>query len=160
MTDDQWNEYKKRSRGWSIRMSFELLHSEAYKRLSYSPAIKVLNWFYEKVKFEVNKGKRGKNRYQVINGDISFTYREAGFRGMSHHQFSRALREVYQFGFIEVTRAGSALKGDFTRFEISDRWKDYGTYNFKGLEFPKSMYWVNFGYGSKKREQQKVRCRN
>ena len=160
MTEEQWNEYKKRSRGWSIRMGFELLHSEAYMRLSYGPAIKALNWFYEKVKLEVNKARRGKNRYQVINGDISFTYREAGFRGLSHHQFSNALKELHKFGFIEIMKPGSALKGDWTQFAFSERWREYGTSNFKGLEFPKSVFWRNFGFGSKKSAKKKVRCEN
>ena len=155
MTDDQWKEYKKRSRGWSIRMSFEMLHSEAYKRLNYAPAIKALNWFHEKIKIEVNKGRRGKNRYQVIDGNISFPYREAILRGLSSQQFSKALRELHKLGFIEVVKPGSALKGDWTQFEFSERWKEFGTPNFTNLEFPKSVHWVNFGFGAKRKKKRK-----
>jgi hypothetical protein len=160
MTEGQWNEYKKRSRGWSIRMSFELLHSEAYKRLNYAPAIKVLNWFREKVKLEVNKGKRGKHRYQIIDGDISFTYREAVFRGLSPQQFSKALKELHKLGFIEIKKPGSALKGDWTQFAFSERWREFGTPNFKHLKFPQSVHWVNFGFGAKpKRHKKKLDMR-
>lgn len=160
MNEDQWNEYKKRSRSWSIRIGFDLLHSEAYKKLNYGPALKVLNWFHEKIRLQVNKRKRGKNRYQIIDGDISFPYKEAGFRGLSSQQFSRALRELHRIGFIEIKKPGAALKGDFTVFAFSDRWKEYGTPNFKTIEFPKSIHWVNFGFGSRERNIKKVRCEN
>jgi len=157
MTDEQWNEYKKKSRGWSIRMGFELLHSEAYRELNYGPAVKVLTWFYEKVKIEVNKGKRGKGKYRFVNGSVSFTYKEAEHRGLSHRQFNKALRELYRLGFIEILKPGSALKGDWTEFAFSERWRVYGTADFKESEFPKSVVWRNFGFGSKARRK-KVKC--
>ena len=146
MTENQWNEYKNKSRGWVIRMSFEVLHSDAYRELNYAPALKVLNWFYEKLKIKVIKGKRGKNHYQVIDGDISFPYREAIVRGLSSQQFSKALKQLHYFGFIEVKKPGSALKGDWTKFEFSERWKEFGTPTFKYLEVPQSVHWVNFGF--------------
>jgi hypothetical protein len=150
VTEDQWNEFLKRSKGWFIRMSFELLHSEAYKKLNYGPALKVLNWFYEKVRVEVNKKKRGKDRYRmVIDGDIDFTYREAIFRGLTAQKFSKAIRKLHQLGLIDVKKPGSALKGDWTVFILSERWKVYGTSNFKQVEFPKSIHWVNYGFGAK-----------
>lgn len=153
---DQWNDFLKRSRGWSIRMSFELLHSEAYRELTYAPALKVLNWFHEKIRFQVNKGKRGKNRYEVVNdGEIDFTYREAGIRGLTSHQFRNALRELNRIGFIDVKRPGSALKGDWTVFTLSERWKRYGTPSFDEREYPKSVHWVNFGFKTKQRRYRK-----
>ncbi len=158
MTEDQWNEYLRRSKGWSVRISFDLLHSPAYKKLNYGPAIKALNWFHEKIRLQVNKRKRGKDRYNVINGDISFTYREAKLRGLSSHQFSKALKELHRFGFIDIQKPGSALKGDWTKFSISDRWKKYAIPNFKNEQFPRSVHWVNFGFGAKKkRKNLKVR---
>jgi hypothetical protein len=155
VTEDQWSEYLRRSKTWSIRMGHDLLHSKAYRDLTYGPAIKALNWFYEKIRVEVNKKKRGKDRYQVINGDIDFTYREAGFRGLSPQKFSKALKELHRFGFIDVTQPGSALKGDWTRFAFSSRWKDFGTPNFRPVEFPQSVHWVNFGFGAKRKHVRK-----
>jgi hypothetical protein len=152
MTEDQWNEYLRRSKEWAIRVRYDLLHSKAYRNLTYGPAIKVLNWFHEKVKIEVNKKKRGKDRYRIVNdGDIDFTYREAMLRGLTAQKFSKALRELHQFGFIDINKPGSALKGDFTVFALSDRWKAYGTRDFLSHEFPKSVHWVNFGFGTKQK---------
>ncbi|MBM3205924.1 hypothetical protein FJZ41_03710 [Candidatus Shapirobacteria bacterium] len=137
-------------------MSFEMLHSQAYGKLNYGPAIKVLNWFHEKVRYEVNRKKRGKERYRVKNdGELDFTYREAGFRGLTAQKFSKALRELNELGFIDIKRPGSALKGDWTIFTLSDRWKFYGTANFEEKEFPKSVHWINFGFGSKRKRQRK-----
>ena len=159
MTTDQWFEYLKKTKGWAVRIGFDLLHSESYKKLNYGPALKVLNWFYEKIQLEKIKGKRGKNRFQIIDRNISFTYREAGFRGLSSHQFAKALKELHKSGFIDIEKSGSALKGDWTQFAISERWKEYGSPNFKNEEFPKSVHWVNFGFGAKKKRK-KLRCQN
>jgi hypothetical protein len=114
----------------------------------------VLNWFHEKIKVEaINKKKRGKKRYRVIDGEIDFTYREAAFRGLTSQKYSKALRELHKFGFIEVEKPGSALRGDWTFFKLSERWREFGTPNFRQVEFPKSVYWVNFGFGSKTKKK-------
>lgn len=137
MTDEDWDEYKKKSHGWSIRMGFELLHSDAYRELNYAPAIKVLNWFYEKVKVEVNKGKRGKDRYRIVNdGLMSFCYDEAKFRGIEHRKFARALKELVHYGFIDIKRHGSGMKGDYSEFSLSERWRNWGISNFQVQEMP------------------------
>lgn len=151
MTEQEWNEYKKKSRSWAIRMTFELLHSKAYQVLNYAPALKVLSWFHEKLRFEVDKKRRGKERYRIINdGEMKFPYREAGFRGLTPHRFRNALIKLHRVGFIDVKKAGSALKGDETIFLFSERWKKFGTPDFVEREFPRSVYWVNFGFGAKK----------
>lgn len=155
MTDEQWNEYKKRSKDWNVKISFGLLHSKAYQELDYCPAVKVLNWFFEKIKGEWIAQRKGKQkRFQMTNnGEISFPYREAEHRGLSHQQFNKALRELHRVGFLDVTKPGSALKGDYSRFALSARWREYGTATFEAIEFPQSVHWVNFGYGSTKRSK-------
>lgn len=152
MTEEEWIEYLKRSRTWSIRMSHELLHSRAYEELNYAAALKVLNWFHEKIEIEVIKTKRGKNRYRIVNdGQIEFSYKEAGFRGLTSHRFRNALMELHRVGFIDIKKPGSALKDDHTVFSLSDRWRDYGTPNFKAEEFPRSPLWQNFGFKPKQK---------
>lgn len=147
MKEEHWDEYLKRSRAWSIRMGFDLLHSKAYKQLNYGPAIKVLNWFHEKIRLKVDKRKRGKNRYQMVqDGEISFTYDEAALRGLTSQKFSRALKELHRFGFIDVKKPGSGLKGDFTIFIMSQRWRSFGNNEFRPKEWPKSVYNGDFGY--------------
>jgi hypothetical protein len=60
MTEEQWIEYLRKSKTWNIRMPFELLHSKVYRDLHYCPAVKALNWFYEKVRVEPIDQKKGK----------------------------------------------------------------------------------------------------
>ena len=36
-------------------MPYELLHSRAYLDLDYGPALKVLHWLHEKVRYEVDE---------------------------------------------------------------------------------------------------------
>ena len=150
MTEDQWKEYCRRSKTWSIRVGYDLLHSQAYRNLNYGPAIKVLNWFYEKLKYDVDKKKRGKDRYRLINdGEISFTYKEAGQRGLTDQKFRKALLELHKFGFIDVTHPGSGIRGDYTKFAISDRWREFATNKFKSVSFPQSVFCGSLGYRKK-----------
>jgi hypothetical protein len=147
MTNDQWLDYCARSKHWNIRIGHDLLHSEAYKALSYAPGLKVLNFFFEKIKLEVIKRKRGKERFQFKNnGDISFTYREAEHRGLTHQQFRKALTELVRFGFIDVVLPGSALRGDYTKFAISERWRQYETKDFEEKKIQYSVHYRNFGF--------------
>ena len=150
MTEEQWREYVRRSRTWAIRVGFEMLHSEAYEKLDYTPALKVLNWFHEKVRVKKISGRKGKIHYEPVDdGLFCFPYREAGYRGLTPQQFSKALKELHRLGFIDVLKPGSALKGDQTKFSLSDRWKAYGTPEFKQTEYPRSVRWVNFGFKRK-----------
>jgi hypothetical protein len=152
LTEETWNEYLKRSKKWAIRMEYGLLHSQAYRDLNYGPGIKVLTWFYEKLRYEKDKPKKGKKRYRLMNdGEIDFQYREAIFRGLTPQKFRKALLELHRLGFIEVKKPGSSLKGDWTIFTLSGRWETYGTSNFNHVEFPKSVHWVNFGFGTKEK---------
>jgi hypothetical protein len=151
--EEKWADYVKRSKEWNISIPFEMLHSDAYKKLDYAPALKVLCWFHEKRQLRRIKGKRGKNRLQAVNGDISFPYWEAILRGLTTKQYSRALKELHEVGFIDIKKPGSALRGDWTVYGLSDRWREYGTPNFKYLEFPKSVHWINFGFGAKKKKE-------
>ena len=147
MNEEQWDDYKRRSREWNIRVSYELLHSKAYTTLNYGPAIKLLNWMHEKIKVEKIQTRKGKNRYQVKDdGKFCFLYTEANLRGLSDTQFGRALRELHSHGFIDVGRAGSAMKGDFTIYLLSERWKYFDEPGFEEKEFPKSMYRIDSGF--------------
>lgn len=138
MTEDQWNDYLKRSRTWSIRIGHDLLHSKAYMSLKYGPSLKVLNWFHEKIRFKKITKKRGNERYQIINdGKFTFPYSEALLRGLTVNQFSRALKELYWFGFIEVKKFGSGMMEDPSIFTFSERWMDWGKPEFEGKEWPR-----------------------
>jgi hypothetical protein len=142
-----WEEYKRRSRRWAIRIEYGLLHSESYKKLTYAPALKVLNWFHEKLKVDVDKKRRGGKRYKArYDSPISFPYSEAGCRGLSVQQFSKAIKKLHAHGFIDIKQPGSGLEGDYTKYNLSMRWEKLGTPEFEHVEFPYQKRDVkNFG---------------
>ncbi len=152
MKEKEWEEYVTRSKTWKIRIGYDFLHSAALRNLRYAPAIKVLFWFHEKIRFRrVNTKKRGAERYERIEAEISFTYDEARWRGLTTQQFSRALKELHSRGFIDILRHGSGLEGDYTIFDICERWRDFATDKFKFVEFPRSNY-----YGYRKMKETKT----
>ena len=72
------------------------------------------------------------------NGQIEFTYSEALKKGYSRRSFRDALDQLIERGFIDIAHLGSGgWKGDKNLYSISDRWRDFGTDDFKPMERPK-----------------------
>jgi len=135
---------KEKRKGGKTLFDNTLIDSEALKAL-WPPAVKVLLWFQQKL---VRRKDNRDKKWRVIDIPLSFTYQEANWRGLSRQRFRKCLKELHAKGFIDVDHPGSNLRGDYTTFKISDRWRDFGTSAFKDIDYPKSVSWTNFGYGS------------
>ena len=159
MTADEWQNEKERSKGFYVIIGFDLLHSDAYRDLNYGPSLKALTWFHEKIKLKKNKRSAGRSKYERINGKICFLYEEAVLRGLSRRQFSTALQDLFAHGFIDIIKPGSGRRGDFTEYDLSQRWRDFGKPGFKELPFPRSFCWVNYGFGSKERRRKRTKAK-
>jgi len=85
------------------------------------------------------QGKPGKRRPVIVNnGEIVFTYREAQKKyGISSSRFRRALDELVEKGFIDIAATGMGVHKVTTYYAISERWRDYGTSEFKEAKRPK-----------------------
>ena len=140
-TKEKFEQYCRRTRRWAIRIEFELLHSLAYTSVTYGPAVKVLNWFFEKRSISINKRKRGDKRYVVRDEEILFTYEEAAARGLDHKKFARAIRELHARGFIDVVHLGSGLRGNPNKYRLSERWRAFRTDAFENVAFPENRDW-------------------
>jgi len=70
------------------------------------------------------------------NGEISFTFQVAEWRGLHSRTFSRVLRELHRLGFIDVTQPGRGRKGEYTKYALSSRWRLYGTPSGRRFHFP------------------------
>jgi len=147
---EDWKEYQEKSANWYVRIGFDLLHSKAFGELRNPSALKLLVWFHEKVRIKVNRKRRGSARYEKKNGGISFTYREGEYWGLTPHQFARAIEDLHRLGFIDILRPGSAREGDWTEYGLSERWRSYGTTVFICAARPRSVHWVNYGFGKGK----------
>lgn len=108
-----------------IYLEWELSDSEAFKILS-GHAVRVLLRFLQKRTW---KGK-GKNK-TYINTRLVFTYAEAEELGISSSSFHDIIKKLYETGFIDIEHQGGGLAKDCSRYAVSDRWKNYGTLNFK-----------------------------
>lgn len=108
-----------------IQIEHDVLNSLAFRSLRSAHSIRLLFWFYQKVKLEKNKFKRGSNRWTVLNDGIRFTYQEGELRGVSRKNFAKSLRELVSLGFIDIEKQGSKERHDASIYKISDRWREF-----------------------------------
>jgi hypothetical protein len=141
----KWEKEKQIRMHWAVRIPNDVIYSHAFLSLDSPVALKVLMICHMKTRQRKIQGKRrGKEKYELVDeGRFSFTYSEAHLLGFSVGQFSRALKELHSRGFIDIAKMGSGLRGDFSEFRLSERWRNFGTERFQSVEFPKA---VGFGF--------------
>jgi hypothetical protein len=115
---------KNRINGGFVAIPFEMMDSKAFQELNGS-SIKTLIFCMRKVK-----------TYDPIDRfkfQFSFTYPEADKKKVGHSSFSRALKQLQALGFIDcIIKGGMRFQGKAcSEYSLSQRWKDYGTSNFK-----------------------------
>lgn len=106
--------------------------SPALASLRTATAIRVLLVFLGKRQM-AKAGRRGHERWTCVNnGDITFSYDEAERKyGITDGQFSRAINALRAAGFIDIEQSGAGLFKSQNTYSISERWRDYGTPDFK-----------------------------
>ncbi|MFX1562893.1 MAG: hypothetical protein ACFFDP_06260 [Promethearchaeota archaeon] len=121
-----------------IVLEQSLVKSEAWLSLS-KTAIIVYLIFRTRCQFAKMKGKPRKRGPVIVNnGEIVFTYIEAEKRySISKSRFGRALKELVAKGFIDIAATGMGVHKVETWYAISERWRDYGTPEFKEVKWPK-----------------------
>ena len=128
-----------------------LLKSEAFRSLN-GTAKNVYFDFRMKCKLQKSKGsKRGGWRI-INNGQIEYTYSEAEKKvpKISRSAFMRAIDALVERGFIDIDHSGSGgIKGDKSKYSISERWRAWGTDDFEKKTRPRdtrsgrgfAIYW-------------------
>ena len=112
-----------------VYLKWEILDSEAFKKLS-AKGIQVLLRFLQKRTWsEIRKGRRKTRIYN--DSGLVFTYAEANALGISTSQFDVILKRLVEVGFIDIEHQGGGFGRDYSRYELSDRWRNYGTPDFK-----------------------------
>lgn len=111
-----------------VPLTWTMLNSKAYKELPYS-AGKALPYFLGKVQTPYNDPQK----YSI---EFPFSYTEArryGFANATHH---RIISVLIAKGFIDPVAKGGLRGGGLScsRFKLSERWKKYGTPDFKSAE--------------------------
>lgn len=118
-----------KSRKWrNIWIELGLLESKAFLALKTATAHKVLAIFWKKRQM-VQVGRRGKEQWDIANnGMIVFTYIEAEKDyGISPGAFKKAIDELREKGFIDITATGMGVHKVTTLYSIGDRWRKFGT---------------------------------
>ena len=142
-----------------------LIYSLAFIELP-GTAVKVLLWFLARRKFvELRKFKR-KEWVNKNNGEIVFSYAEAenNFK-LTKPRFRNAIDALIKYGFIDINHHGGGMVKDMTTYYISERWKDYGTPDFKEKLRPKDTRKLgfttkNWEERSKKKRRNKLKISN
>lgn len=111
---------------------YELLNSKAFRELS-ANGIRVLMRFLQKRTWVKTK-KRG-GRPCFINTGLSFTYVEAqDVLGIGISSFWENMKRLVEVGFVDIEHQGGGLGRDFSRYAFSERWRYYGTPQFKEVK--------------------------
>ena len=119
------------NRGKNIWVAREMITSQAYLTLP-GTAAKVLMWFLARRQYSKYERKDSVHWVNHNNGDIFFTYAEAQRKfGLNSTTFRRAIDNLIKFGFIDINHHGGGMVNDATTYYISDRWRDYGTDEYK-----------------------------
>jgi len=119
-----------------IYIEKELLESKAWKSLSRCSTHVYLEFLGKRVMSLI---KRNRKKVWVIsnNGEIVYTYADAEEDGFSRVKFRNAIDELQQKGFIDITHQGKGGRkpvegtGDVSQYAIDNRWKKYGTDDFR-----------------------------
>jgi hypothetical protein len=120
----------------------EMVESEAFRSLC-GKAMWVLLRFYQKREWSHVKVNGKKTRVYQTHG-LTFTYSEAEYFGIPGKTYYRAIKTLVERGFLDDEHRGGTFGHgeikDYTRFKISDRWKDWGTSKFVYRGFKRLKY--------------------
>jgi hypothetical protein len=125
----------KTTRARSVYFERALLTSPAYFSLG-GKAPQVLGLFL--ARRVMAKSKTKYLAWSITNnGKIEFTYIEAEDKwGLSRSVFHRAVNQLVERGFIDVTFRGSGICGSANQYAISERWENWGTGKFEPAKMP------------------------
>ena len=114
-----------------LYLESEILWSDAFWELT-AAEIHILLIFKMKCRYAGQKeAKKMKVPLGTIknNGTIVFSEIEAIKVGISKATFQRAITHFVELGFIDITREGGLYR--LSLYALSERWKLYGTNEFK-----------------------------
>ena len=118
-------------------------------------AIKVYHLFRCKCQFAKKSKRQGKRSEGLMerilnNGKIEFTYKEAEKQyGITRGQFVRAIDELIEKGFLDITEPGGGIRKLKTLYAISERWRDYDKASFRKMHRPERSIKCGFRKGNK-----------
>ncbi len=123
-----------------IVLEQSMIKSNVWLSLS-GTSVNVYLLFRTKCRIEkrgIKRGKRDLERMISNNGEIVFTYAEAKTKyRISKNRFRRAVDELLEKGFIDIAETGMGVHKVTTLYAISERWRKFGTPDYKTVPRPK-----------------------
>ena len=125
-----------------IYISKELLKSSAYRSLGKVAMLVYQDFLSKRILKRINRNKR-KVWICENNGNIIYPYLEAEENGFSRVQFRDAIDELQDKGLIDITHQGRGGRkplrgtGDVSLYWIDDRWKKWGTNEYRPPRKPR-----------------------
>ena len=118
----------------------------AFRKLNPSSIFVLFEFLYRRKVTQVpTKVGRGKEWIISNNGEIFFTYDEAENNfGIPRSTFRRAIDQLVDLGFIDITHHGGGMMKDASKYAISERWKEYGKKEFLKKLRPKDTRGLGF----------------
>ncbi len=125
-----------------IRIKADIYYSEAFNSLSRSAMVTLMRCL-QKRKWEFEKVHR-KKKIVYSDEDFIFPYAEAAFLGIGTTQHWKNLKKLIEVGFLDLAYQGGwyqkhEREKDFSRYILSERWRNYGTHEFKKVEKEKVL---------------------
>jgi len=125
-----------------IYISNEMLDSGAYRSLSRCAILIYQDFLRKRIMKRITRNRK---KIWVVenNGEIIYSYADAGENGFSKQQFRNSIDELQAKGFIDIKHLGKGGRkpaegtGDVSKYWIDDRWKDYGTDAFRPPRKPR-----------------------
>jgi len=110
-------------------LEHDMLYSKAFTSLS-KTSIYVLIRFLQKRTWESTDKKKNKTYHDK---GLVFTHGEAELLGICEASFRRSIKELFQKGFISIAHQGGQFGNgrDYSRYDLIEDWKQYGTKDFK-----------------------------
>lgn len=144
-------EEKKKKPSPIIVVEKEILKSKAWLELG-GVATQIYLLFLIRRKVE-KIGKKGHERTFFPNSqELEFSYKEAKAKfDITQPRFIRAIDSLIENGFLDIVKPGGALFREKTLYGLSERWKKYGTSEFKENSRTKRL--AEYGHCRKKKEK-------
>ncbi len=115
-----------------------LLRSSAFRSLTKWSLLVYLDFLRKRQMERVKRAKKADVWMIKNNGEIVYPYSEAEHKGIGRREFRNAIDELMEKGFLDISHHGSGGRsGDMTKYFIDDRWKEYGTLNFRPPKKPR-----------------------
>ncbi len=134
--ENRWKEEIQRRRGLWVQVQNALIDGAVLRSIRHADTIRVLLIFMSKAPLPpTRRRKRDQRRALAASPDLFFSFAEAVYRGITRKSFARAIRELVATGVIDVLHRGTGMRGDPSKYRLSERWRKFGDEDFERINF-------------------------